>query len=291
MRSTIMAREIDEIMVKKEESETLRGLLFSQPSFFKVLIGDDYSDKLRVPPFFAKKCLDKVSGKSFDLETHCGSWTVEIAQTGKRGYFFKKGWAAFVRANNIEFGDFLVFFLTGPCRLSVMMYDKTACVKNLVSLVGRRKKKKSNTHEPATAATKMFCDTTDEPAPTATNGHCYEYCVTLKKYNKYNMRLKRDFMRGSGLAQMMNVEVTNGEGGSWPVEVGSGGRRLGGGWSKFWIDNNLAAGDRCMVRFTRDNSRNSRQVEFLKLKGEAGQEKATPWGDHELWSDPSGSVG
>ncbi|KAL9687430.1 hypothetical protein QQ045_031832 [Rhodiola kirilowii] len=254
--------------IKKElETQTSCGFLFSKPSFFKVLISD-YSNKLKIPSTFAKKYLDNYAGKNrLNLATHRGSWAVEVVQSGDHGCLLEEGWAAFVRANELEFGDFLVFFLTGSCALSVVMYNKAACAKNLVELVERRsslpERKKRVYHS-------------DERL-------CYELCVTLKKYQRYNMWMQRAFMEESGLAQMTKIEIVNEEGRSWPVMV-RGKRRFGAGWVRFWTENNLSPGNRCMFRCTWDTNKINLKIEFRKLdgkNGEAGTAKATPKDDPE----------
>ncbi|CAM8967962.1 unnamed protein product [Rhodiola kirilowii] len=240
-----MAKPANKPVKNELETQTSCGFLFSKPSFFKVLISD-YSNKLKIPSIFAKKCLDIYAGKSsLNLDTHRGSWAVEVVKSGKHGYFFEEGWAAFVRANELEFGDFLVFFLTGSCTLSVVMYDKTSCAKNLVkrrSSLSGRKRKVSHADERL----------------------CYELCVTLKKYNKYHMWLERAFMKESGLEQMTKVEITDEEGRSWPVMLRAR-RGFGVGWARFWMENNLSPGNRCMFRCTWDMSKTNLKIEFRKL--------------------------
>ncbi|XP_028072399.1 putative B3 domain-containing protein Os03g0621600 [Camellia sinensis] len=99
------------------------------PSFFKVLIGD-FSNQLRIPPAFKKHFGGSVPQNC--IIWSCAeerSWNVNIRKVDDDRLLFHQGWAAFVRDNSLEMGDFLLFRYEGDSQFHVDMYGKNCCQK------------------------------------------------------------------------------------------------------------------------------------------------------------------
>ncbi|KAL7224042.1 hypothetical protein ACSBR1_025487 [Camellia fascicularis] len=99
------------------------------PSFFKVLIGD-FSNQLRIPPAFKKHFGGSVPQNC--IIWSCAderSWNVNIRKVDDDRLLFQQGWAAFVRDNSLEMGDFLLFRYEGDSQFHVDMYGKNCCQK------------------------------------------------------------------------------------------------------------------------------------------------------------------
>ncbi|KAF7845113.1 putative B3 domain-containing protein [Senna tora] len=105
----------------------------NKPSFLKVMIDDDFSTRLRIPPTFVKKYGKKIPKKA-KIEACDGKlWEVEVQKVG--GIFsFGEGWGNFVQETKVEFEDLLRFkLLADSSKFKVKIYGKTCCEKELPS--------------------------------------------------------------------------------------------------------------------------------------------------------------
>lgn len=98
-------------------------------SFFKVMIGDGFSEALYIPPTFAGK-LSSLIGKETKLEDSTGrQWTVTLSKVDG-DLAFQEGWHNFFLDHNVQFGDFLVFhYVMGLGHFVVQIYGKNGCEK------------------------------------------------------------------------------------------------------------------------------------------------------------------
>ncbi|GAB4860525.1 hypothetical protein Ancab_035685 [Ancistrocladus abbreviatus] len=97
-------------------------------SFFKVMMGDQFSEALFVPARFAQT-LTSLVDKETCLEDSSGrQWTVTLSCVD--GYLaFQQGWHAFSLDHGIELGDFLVFHYIMGSHFVVHIYGKSGCEK------------------------------------------------------------------------------------------------------------------------------------------------------------------
>nr|GMC91490.1 B3 domain-containing protein REM5-like [Ipomoea batatas] len=104
------------------------------PSFFKILSATDFPSVLRLPPLFAKIFGEKLSSTpSLVMAGSKKSWTVKLKKSSNR-YLFADGWSVFVNDNQLEIGDFVVFWLMDNySTFHVQLYDRTCCDKRLSS--------------------------------------------------------------------------------------------------------------------------------------------------------------
>ncbi|XP_050386799.1 B3 domain-containing protein At5g60142-like [Argentina anserina] len=97
------------------------------PSFFKILLGDHFCHKLKIPRAFLKH-FDGNVPEQFRLCTPAGTWFVDVEKLNHK-YYFQNGWNKFVHENGLKVKVILVFRYTGNSELSVDIYGKNACKK------------------------------------------------------------------------------------------------------------------------------------------------------------------
>ncbi|XP_057535859.1 B3 domain-containing protein Os11g0197600-like isoform X5 [Amaranthus tricolor] len=100
-------------------------------SFFKVMLGNHFSEVLIVPPRFAKT-ITELEGKSTYFEDSTGQkW--EVYLTNNNGSLaFQKGWREFFVDHNIQLGDFLVFNYFKGSHFNVQIFDRSGCEKPMI---------------------------------------------------------------------------------------------------------------------------------------------------------------
>ncbi|KAK4772400.1 hypothetical protein SAY86_014175 [Trapa natans] len=105
------------------------------PSFFKVMVGDDFLTNLKVPPAFVKHfggTLPEVvhlTSCYFDEGTSI-SWMVKTERC-ENGCYIRGGWPEIAKDLDLQIGDFLVFQLLSNGELEVAAYDRTCCEKRV----------------------------------------------------------------------------------------------------------------------------------------------------------------
>lgn len=109
-------------------------------SFFKVLIGKEYSEILFLPPKFAEM-VSAVIGKKAIIEDSSGDcWEVSVSNVDGSPAF-RRGWNAFSAHHRLEIGDFLVFDYIMGSHFVVKIYDKTGWKKQKFSLITNKRKR------------------------------------------------------------------------------------------------------------------------------------------------------
>ncbi|XP_028770839.1 uncharacterized protein LOC114728144 isoform X2 [Neltuma alba] len=108
-------------------------------SFFKVMIGPDFSQVLYLPPKFGRTASTLVDEEAIVEDSSGQRWTVQISVVDN-SYAFHEGWNAFSLDHGLEVGHFLVFHYMGRSHFVVEIFDKSGCEK--VDFPGRRKQKK-----------------------------------------------------------------------------------------------------------------------------------------------------
>lgn len=103
---------------------------WERPSFFKVMIGPDFTKTLRVPPQF-KKYLGENPGTEAVLRRPGNRQWAVVLRNVDGDLYFEEGWEDFVADNSISTGEFLVFFYTGDGRFDVAAYGTSGCEKEV----------------------------------------------------------------------------------------------------------------------------------------------------------------
>ncbi|PQQ12035.1 B3 domain-containing protein REM5 [Prunus yedoensis var. nudiflora] len=163
-----------------------------RPSFRMLLVGDDFSQHLPIPPAFIKNFNGRRLGKCTLRGPSGKCWAVELEQR-RDGLFFHKDWPGFVKDHFIELEDFLIFYYDGGSEFNVTIYDKTCCEKD-VKAAGKR---------PAS----------DHLAETSTGGPILFksentfFIQTLKSYNLYAMLMPKDIAIAEGLMSSEGILI------------------------------------------------------------------------------------
>lgn len=97
-------------------------------SFFKIMIGNQFSNVLYFPPKFSRTLSDLV-GQNTRLENSSGrQWGVTISKLNG-SLAFKTGWHDFSLDNELSFGDFVVFHYVTGSHFFVQIYERSGCEK------------------------------------------------------------------------------------------------------------------------------------------------------------------
>ncbi|KAF7151989.1 hypothetical protein RHSIM_Rhsim01G0114700 [Rhododendron simsii] len=114
-------------------------------SFFKIMIGDNFSKVLFLPPKIGRT-MPNLASKETQLEDASGQrWTVTLSWR-EESLAFRQGWASFSREHGLEVGDLLVFHYILGSHFVVQIYGKSGCERLHFSAEnGSRKKRRTNT--------------------------------------------------------------------------------------------------------------------------------------------------
>ncbi|KAK9130132.1 hypothetical protein Sjap_010619 [Stephania japonica] len=102
--------------------------------FFKCMIHGHYAEKLIIPKAFRIKRLNGVRDrKHAKLQNKMGeTWNVNMRSNDEE-MWLDKGWKEFVKDNEVNLGDFLVFKHKGNMVFDVLLFDPSACEKEYCS--------------------------------------------------------------------------------------------------------------------------------------------------------------
>ncbi|XP_062010897.1 B3 domain-containing protein At4g34400-like isoform X1 [Rosa rugosa] len=98
-----------------------------KPSFFKVLIGDHFCNRLKIPGAFLEHFDERVP-EQCHLRIGTQTWLVDVEMVNQK-FYFQNGWKEFVLENGLRGCEFLVFFYNGNSEFYVHIYGKNACRK------------------------------------------------------------------------------------------------------------------------------------------------------------------
>ncbi|KAB2633236.1 B3 domain-containing protein [Pyrus ussuriensis x Pyrus communis] len=108
-------------------------------SFFKIMIGDQLSKVLFLPPKFAPTVSALVNKKAVLEDSRGRQWKVTISRVDG-SLAFQQGWNAFALDNDLQVGEFLIFNYVTDSHFDVMIYDKSGCEKLKFSEAMNQKK-------------------------------------------------------------------------------------------------------------------------------------------------------
>ncbi|XP_009333821.2 B3 domain-containing protein Os01g0905400-like [Pyrus x bretschneideri] len=97
-------------------------------SFFKIMIGDQLSKVLFLPPKFAPTVSALVNKKAVLEDSRGRQWKVTISRVDG-SLAFQQGWNAFALYNDLQVGEFLIFNYVTDSHFDVKIYDKSGCEK------------------------------------------------------------------------------------------------------------------------------------------------------------------
>ncbi|GMP34036.1 hypothetical protein CsSME_00007085 [Camellia sinensis var. sinensis] len=128
-------------------------------SFFKIMIGDNFSKVLFLPPKFARTVSDLIDQKT-QLEDASGQrWTVTLSKYDG-SLAFQQGWPAFSLEHGLEIGDFVLFHYIEQSHFVVQIYGKSGCEKLYFSKENSNQKKRTRANRDSSAKDEQ-CHTID----------------------------------------------------------------------------------------------------------------------------------
>ncbi|CAB4307878.1 unnamed protein product [Prunus armeniaca] len=206
------------------------------PSFFKVLLGDDFSQQLCLPPAVMMH---------YNGPSHCKCalrgpigkwWTVGLEEMEDKFYFYE-GWRRFVTDHSLKVGYFLVLDHQGGSKFDVTIYHPMGC--------GMRKRHYIATRQSSTMLSKHKC---------LSNSFC--------------KNILKELAVAEGLIGKEMVMLKDPNGRSWNVKLWldtnehHGGRLLmTQGLVACWQANNISLGDTVDTFFGRVNLDRGRMVD------------------------------
>ncbi|KAL6130155.1 hypothetical protein ACLB2K_068536 [Fragaria x ananassa] len=103
-----------------------------QPSFFKVLKGDDFCEKLKIPRAFLMH-FDGTVPEQCQLRIRTQTWLVDVERVHRK-FYFQHGWKKFVQENGLKGCEFLAFFYSGNSEFYVHIYGIDACKREFAEV-------------------------------------------------------------------------------------------------------------------------------------------------------------
>ncbi|OMO77457.1 hypothetical protein COLO4_25173 [Corchorus olitorius] len=241
-----------------EESKLLQRAGFSSKNpYFTIVLTPAYiSNYLLIPTVFARRHLKKQGDIALKSKGKTWSASCFIAYQGiNRLPYVRLHWRKFVRDNKLTAGDICAFELINRAEITFKVFinrgkevefEGTRASSD-VSCPVRKEAGTSSAHQGSTLQTPPF-----RPYP---NPICL---VTLppSHAHKYYLNLPEEFARTCFPKTFMNsvADVTlrmNGK--AWPAECRQ--QRIFYGWKAFVQDNNLQAGDNCVLEMVKETSR------------------------------------
>ncbi|KAF7838211.1 B3 domain-containing protein [Senna tora] len=150
-------------------------------SFFKVMLGREFSTVLYLPPKFGPTASALVYKKAIIEDCSGQQWEVIVSKVNKC-FAFKEGWNGFSTDHGLVVGDFLVFDYIGSSHFIVKIYDKSGC--EMLDFPTRRKPKKRSRSRADLDARDDMLNTADvERTETQHKGVDVERSRTIKENN------------------------------------------------------------------------------------------------------------
>ncbi|GER49823.1 B3 domain-containing protein [Striga asiatica] len=206
-------------------------------TFFKILFGDDFTRRLRIPPEFARNRAGPLLGKA-KLEISGGTtWAVNLEKMEDGNIWFCKGWTEFIEDMELKLFDFLIFiWCSEKSTFQVSGYGKNACAKGTFQGSARLE---NDLEEEA-----YSCSDGEDEAKSGSSNPRFK--IIMKPQHVYRLHVPKDFLLAAGLIGKKRVCLDYEGGHPVCVELKSR-RRIGfvemvNGWPKFQTSNNLVLG-------------------------------------------------
>nr|XP_043626768.1 B3 domain-containing protein REM10-like [Erigeron canadensis] len=193
----------------------------SPPSFFMMLL-DPLAPHLALPPEFVKRY--KIPKDPILKSANGGYlWRLKMQKIGK-SYCFSDGWDNVVQDLQLQFGDFLVFWLVDKSTFKVSIFNSNGCEKDV-----------------------------DDGNPF--------FMTTLTKSQKNVLWLPAEFVELTGVNGKKAIILKNLDGEEWKMSVQSKTSKqqlryyLSSNWLDFQLRNELFEGDECVFKFIRSEDK------------------------------------
>eukprot|EP00257_Ricinus_communis_P025866 XP_025013280.1 putative B3 domain-containing protein Os03g0621600 isoform X2 [Ricinus communis] len=268
------SRRFFRVMMPGFRSKLVRGFFFFQLlvvvpfSFFLKMsnfLGQYVSCKQPLPVAFCRQIKgegsDRAVVKSSDRE-----WHIKVGKCCDGSLYFEEGWEDFVKHHGLNLGDFVVFEYNGDLVFDAIVFDSSACEKEIpvsINLFSEKMKNKNkNKNKKKKKKKKILSDEGKSPLEDAksypTNGP--HFITTINASNGPDgisyLHIPVEFAKSQKLDRASIVILRDSSGKLWPVKLCTSDFKFRGkmlkrtamrkGWLHFYVANKLKKGDVCL---------------------------------------------
>ncbi|EEF52477.1 conserved hypothetical protein [Ricinus communis] len=260
-------------------AESRRFFRVMMPGFRSKLVRGQYvSCKQPLPVAFCRQIKgegsDRAVVKSSDRE-----WHIKVGKCCDGSLYFEEGWEDFVKHHGLNLGDFVVFEYNGDLVFDAIVFDSSACEKEIpvsINLFSEKMKNKNkNKNKKKKKKKKILSDEGKSPLEDAksypTNGP--HFITTINASNgpdgisylpdrkEFSCACKLqhipvEFAKSQKLDRASIVILRDSSGKLWPVKLCTSDFKFRGkmlkrtamrkGWLHFYVANKLKKGDVCL---------------------------------------------
>ncbi|XP_073147133.1 putative B3 domain-containing protein At5g66980 [Henckelia pumila] len=236
----------------------------SMPSFFKVLINEDFNRQLRLPPAFVKEWGETLPKSFAQLRTSSGTmWDVKLEKREDQNYYFAGGWSKFCEDVGLAIGEFLVFWYSERAVFDVLVYGINAYVKKITAIkkpvedsdpdeVVNRAPVAKDVDVKIKSEDEDFIDSEDEFDAA---GKMERFSKKLDHRHSTRLDIPKAFVLSTGIAGDRTIHLQDSKSRLWPVQMASFPRQKGqyrfaltGGWNDFLVGNKVAIGSTVLLK-------------------------------------------
>ncbi|CAM8938456.1 unnamed protein product [Rhodiola kirilowii] len=244
-----------------------------RPEFFKVYIPVFSEEQMEIPKLFKDYMGVIKAGPAKLIGPSAETWQVRF-EHNEDGLFFTDGWKDFVKDNELDSGDFLVFRYDNEMVFKVTIYDHTSCEKEAAFRAkcsqslgenGEQDEKQIENEECKSISglsfyTKIFPSNIRWKGPYMVryNSEFAHALICIINYKRIFTLSCFDFQNIPGtfavpakLRKGSHVKLRDPSGELYPVTIGTGKHRnkaavhITNGWRHFFTSNKLKVGDAC----------------------------------------------
>ncbi|KAG8384484.1 hypothetical protein BUALT_Bualt04G0122500 [Buddleja alternifolia] len=215
--------------------------LKDQPSFFKILITENYYRKLRLPSFFVEQYRNILPEDAKFRISSGETWDVRLERMDDDDYYFTQGWKKFTKDSELKRFEFLVFWFNRKSTFEVSSYGLHGCENELV---------------PYNACDDISNQRSKSGVANEEGSQPY-FEMLLKKHHRYRLTLPRKFVVAAGLMEEETVKLEY-----LPAVVAAGYEEvtldqrypkrtdMATGWREFREANGVVIGNRYSFKFS-----------------------------------------
>ncbi|XP_075488892.1 B3 domain-containing protein REM10-like [Primulina tabacum] len=234
----------------------------STPSFFKVLIDQDFNRRLRLPPAFVKKWGEILPQSIAELRTSSGTlWDVKLEKQEDHNYYFAGGWPKFCEDLGLAIGEFVVFWYNGRAIFDVSVYGISACERKITAInnpVEDSDPDEAVNDAPVAEDLDVKVKSEDEewadPRDESAAGKIGRFSKILDRRESCRLDIPKYFVLSAGIAEDRTIHLQDSKLRLWPVQMESIPRQnrayrfaLTAGWNDFLVGNKAAPGSTVLL--------------------------------------------
>ncbi|XP_048226536.1 B3 domain-containing protein Os03g0212300 isoform X3 [Ricinus communis] len=200
---------------------------------------------------------DRAVVKSSDRE-----WHIKVGKCCDGSLYFEEGWEDFVKHHGLNLGDFVVFEYNGDLVFDAIVFDSSACEKEIPVSINLFSEKMKNKNKNKKKKKKILSDEGKSPLEDAksypTNGP--HFITTINASNGPDgisyLHIPVEFAKSQKLDRASIVILRDSSGKLWPVKLCTSDFKFRGkmlkrtamrkGWLHFYVANKLKKGDVCL---------------------------------------------